>query len=271
MTPPAEPTPSPAATRFLLPVTLALFVCGAVWVVSFFCPPLLPIAGLAQALFPLLALAATMLAIARKLPSQNVFAVTLFILLFSAIAETISAKSGIPFGARTYTDAFGPRIFDLLPWPMPFIWAIAILNSRGVARLILRPWRKTGKYGLWVIGLTCALTVILDFNLEPFASLANSWWIWRMPKSVPAWETAPWVNFLAWAVVTLLILAFVTPWLINKQRRASPSEYHSLLLWLLFNLIPAAGDAAHAMWLPAIFAVVLAAVATTFAIRGATW
>jgi hypothetical protein len=52
---------------------------------------------------------------------------------------------------------------------MPFIWAVAVLNSRGVARLILRPWRKTTKYGLWVIGLACVLTVIFDFNLEPFA------------------------------------------------------------------------------------------------------
>ncbi len=272
MTADAAPTPRSAAARFHLPVTLALFAFAAVWLALLQRPSLPPGARWAEALFPILALAATLLALARTLPAQNAFVATAVIILIASAAEIISAKTGVPFGARTYTDDFGPRIFGLLPWSMPFIWAVAVLNSRGVARLILRPWRKTTKYGLWVIALACALTVIFDFNLEPFAG-ANSWWIWQMPESVPAWHNAPWVNFPAWAVITLLILAFATPWLINKQPRArsSPPDYHPLLLWLLINLLPAAGDAAHQLWLPAAFAVVLAVGVTIFALRGAKW
>jgi uncharacterized membrane protein len=272
MTAAAAPSPRSAAARFHLPVTIALFVCAVLWSASLLRPSLLPGAAWAEALFPVLALAATLLALARTLPAQNVFAATAVIVLIASIAEIISAKTGVPFGARTYTDDFGPRIFELLPWPMPFIWAVAVLNSRGVARLILRPWRKTTKYGLWVIGLTCVLTVVFDFNLEPFAGAGNSWWIWRMPKSVPAWHNAPWIVFPAWAVTTLLILAFATPWLINKQRtRSSPPEYHPLAVWLLINLLPAVGDASHQLWLPAAIAAVLAMVVTTFALRGARW
>jgi uncharacterized membrane protein len=271
MTAAAAPPPRSVAARFHLPVTAALFACAVLWIASSLRPSPMPGATLAEALFPLLALAATMLALARTLPAQNVFAATATIVVIAFIAEIISAKTGVPFGARTYTDGFGPRIFGGLPWPVPFIWAVAVLNSRGVARLILRPWRKTTKYGLWVIALTCVLAAVFDFNLEPLAS-ANSWWIWRMPKSVPAWHNAPWVSFLAWAVITLLILAFATPWLINKQRpRSSLPEYHPLAVWLLINLIPAVGDAAQQLWFPAALAVALAIVVTIFALRGARW
>jgi len=272
MTPAADPSPRPAPARLPFFATLALFACAAVWMAALLRPPPFADAAWAAALFLVFALAATLLALARTLPAQNVLAVTAITAFLSSIAEIINLKSGIPFGARIYTDAFGPKLFGLLPWPVPFIWPVAILNSRGVARLILRPWRKTAKYGLWVIGLAALLAVIFDFNLEPFASVANSWWIWQMPKTVPAWQTAPWVNFLAWAVLTLLILAFTTPWLINKNRaRSAPPDYHPLLLWLLLDLLPAIGDAAHHLWLPAALAVILAALVTTFALRGAKW
>jgi uncharacterized membrane protein len=272
MTTDAAPPARSAATRLHLPVTLALILCAAVWLASLLRPSLLPGANWPQTFFPLLAFAATLIALSRALPAQNVFAATAVIVVIASSAEIISAITGVPFGARTYTDDFGPRIFGLLPWPMPFIWVVAVLNSRGVARLILRPWRKTTKYGLWVIAFTCLLTVTFDFNLEPFAGDANSWWIWRMPKSVPAWHHAPCVNFLAWAVVTLLILAFATPWLINKQRtRSSPPDYHPLILWLIINLLPAVGDATQQLWLPAALATALAVIVSTFALRGAMW
>jgi uncharacterized membrane protein len=265
------PSPTPPDARLQFLAGLALLACTATGIAVLLPTPQPPIAQIGTALFPVLALAAVLLALARTLPAQNVLAVAVIIALLTAIADVINVKTGVPFGARTFTDDLGPQILGL-PWPLPFIWTAAILSSRGVARLILRPWRKTAKYGLYVIGLTVLLTVIFDFNLEPFASAANSWWLWRMPKSVPAWQTAPWVNFLGLAMTTLLILAFTTPWLINKNRtRSGPPDYHPLLLWLLLNLLPAVGDAAHHLWLPAALATILATITTTFALRGAKW
>lgn len=263
---------TPFASRLLPFVNAALVLSALVWTASLLwpLPPIVPDAAGAALIF--LALAATMLALARTLPVQNVLTVTALIILFSAGADLLNANFRIPFGARAYTGALGLEFFGL-PWPVPLIWAAAILNSRGVARLILRPWRKTSKYGLWVIGLTAVLTMVFDAALEPFATRANVWWIWTMPASVPAWQSAPWCNFLAWAVVTLLILAFVTPWLINKQPRArsSPPDYHPFCLWLLLNLLPVIGDAAHRLWLPAAVGLILTATVTTFALRNAKW
>jgi uncharacterized membrane protein len=269
MTSDATP-PQPAKNRLRLFAMLGLIACAATAVLAVLQVFLWPNSLWAGEWFILLAAAAVLLNLARTLPAQNVAAAALLIALMSGIAEAINARLHIPFGARTFGESLGSQILGVA-WLMPLIWIAAILASRGVARLMLRPWRKTSKYGLWVIGLACALTVVFDFNLEPFAA-ANGWWIWQMPKSVPAWQTAPWTNFPAWALVTLLILAFTTPWLINKNRtRSGPPDYHPLLLWLLLNLLPAIGDALHHLWLPAALAVILAALATTFALRGAKW
>ncbi len=266
MTRATAPSPTPAVSPIPLFANLALFACLPA-AVAFMLPGIV----WPEAFLPVFALAATLFALARSLPAQNVIAVAVIIALLTSIADIINIKTGVPFGARAFSEDLSPQIFGL-PWTMPFIWTTAILTSRGVARLILRPWRKTAKYGLWVIALAALLTVIFDFNLEPFASAANSWWIWRMPKSVPAWQTAPWVNFLGLAMITVLILAFTTPWLINKNRtRSGPPDYHPLLLWLLLNLLPAIGDASHHLWLPAVLAAILAILTTTFALRGAKW
>jgi uncharacterized membrane protein len=271
MTADAATSPPAADTRLRLLATLALAACAAAAVLAGVQAFRTPDSAWACALVVLLAAAATLLNLARALPAQNVITAAVLIALMSGIAEVINTRLHIPFGARTVTESLDPQLFGVA-WPMPFIWIAAILNARGVARLVLRPWRKTSKYGLWLIGLACALTVGFDFNLEPFAA-ANGWWIWQMPQSVPAWQTAPWINFLAWAVVSLLILIIITPWLINKQQRArsAPPDFQPLLLWLLLNLLPAVGDAAHRLWLPVALALILTGAVTISAIRNAKW
>lgn len=271
-----NPTPSPrrfGATKILHRLLFCCFLITlAAWLGSLLHFPLPGPVHWAEALLPILALATTLMAMARSLPAQNVILAATLIALISGIVETISAKTGIPFGPLVYTDSLGPELFGALPWPIPLLWVVIILNSRGVARLILRPWRKIGKYGFWVIGLTCLLSVVFDLGLEPFATKVNHYWIWRVPATVLTWYTAPWVNFVGWATTTLLILAFTTPWLINKKHiKNAPPDYHPLIVWLLLNLLLATGNATHHLWLAASFSLAASAVITIFAWRGARW
>jgi len=220
-----------------------------------------------EGLLLVLALATTLFAQARSLPAQNVITAAALIMLISGIVQFIGARTGIPFGSFFYTDGLGP-----LPWSVPLIWTVAILNSRGVARLVLRPWRKMGKYGFWVIGLACLLTVVFDASLEPYASTIYLYWVWRVPKNLPAWQGAPLTDFLGWAVTTLIILAFVTPWLIYKRPpRKSPPDYHPLIIWLLLNLLPGLGAALHQLWWAASFTLTASVTVAVFAWRGARW
>jgi putative membrane protein len=195
------------------------------------------------------ATASTLVSLTRTLQVQNVCVTAAFILVLAAAVLFLDAKTAIPFGPLIFTPNCGEQIFDALPLTPPLLWLVIILNCRGVARLILRPWRKLRTYGFRVIGLTCLLTVLFDLGLEPFATRVHRFWIWDVTGTAPGWFAAPWVNFLGWAMTTLLILAFTTPWLINKMPSGKrPPDIHPLFLWLTLNLYLAASLATHQLW-----------------------
>jgi len=219
----------------------------------------------------LLAAATSLLTLGRRLPLRNVWISALVIAFISSLVTLLSGLTGIPFGPIRFNPALGTIFSDNLPLVTPLIWIVFVVNSRGIARLIMRPWRKTALYGLWVIGLTALGIVILDLGLEPFAMHTRHYWVWETPDWVPAWYSAPWVNFLAWFVTAVAILFFSTPWLINRQPVKLPIDYHPVILWTLLNTYFACGNALHGLWLGAAFNAGVALLVAAYAIRGARW
>jgi len=186
--------------------------------------------------------ATTLAALVRHLPAQNVMLASIIILFLLGVVETLGAATGIPFGPRVYTGRVGQELFHPLPWAIPVVWLVAMLNARGVARLILRRWRRAKNYGWWLIGLTGLLVVFFDFALEPFATQHEHYWSWSASRAPTVWNGTPWVNFVGRATTTLLILAFVTPAFIQKRPgQPSPPDFHPLLVWALCNLLFATG------------------------------
>jgi uncharacterized membrane protein len=221
------------------------------------------------ALWPLAA-ATSIVGLARRLPEQSVFVAVTLIIVISLCILSVAERTGVPFGPRAYTDALGLRLFGV-PWAIPFLWLAIIVCSRGVARLIMRPWRKTTYYGFWVIGLACLLIVFFDTGLEPFATRVKHYWFWEVRGKVPGWYSAPWVNFLGWFAAAVGILAFTTPWLINKQPVKQPTDYHPLVVWLLLNFYFATGCALQQLWPAVGFSILGNAIVTVYAVRGARW
>lgn len=229
--------------------------------------------GWPEAVLVLTATLATLASLTRRLPGQNVLLGSAIVGVIGGLLHSVGAATAIPFGPFTYTDNAGPRLFGVLAWPMPALWIIAILNSRGVARLILRPWRKMRTYGFWWIGMTAALTVLFDAALEPYAARIKHFWIWQPTKFPLTWHDAPLVNFLGWLVAALLILAVATPALINKQpnQKRSPPDYHPLFLWLSALMLFTVGAVSHQLWTAAALGALTGIAATVFAVRGAKW
>ena len=95
------------------------------------------------------------------------------------------------------------------------------------------------------------------------------YWLWNPTKLRFDWYSAPWINSFGWAVSTLLILAFVTPSLINKKPGPQPPpDYAPLVIWLLINLLFATGAAVHHLW-PALGLICLYSIGVAvFALRG---
>ena len=213
----------------------------------------------------------TLLTLGRRLPAQNVLMTAVLVLGLATGFMAIAALTGVPLGPFVYTPHLGEKLFGVVPWPIPLIWVLVIINGRGVARLVMRPWRKTNYYGFWVIGLTCLFAVIFDATLEPFAVHVKGLWVWMASKTALSYYTAPWVNFLGWFIIPLAILSFSIPWLINKQPVKQAMDYHPLIMWLLLNLYLITGNALQMRWPAVAVAVCGNTVIAVYAIRGARW
>ena len=263
--------PSPWAHRAHKPVFIAFLVCFAVsWVALLLGVSYSEDWRWLEGLFWLLTAATSLLGLARRLPGQNVLMGATLITAIGFTFLVVAEKTRVPFGPRVYTEVLGGKFLGV-PWPMPLLWLVVIVNSRGVARLVMRPWRKTTYYGFWVIGLACLLAVAFDAGLEPFATRARHYWFWETHVSVLGWYSAPWVNFLGWFVTALGILGFTTPWLINKQPVKQSTDYHPLVIWLLLNLYFTTGNALQPLWLAVAFGISVTALAAVYAVRGARW
>jgi uncharacterized membrane protein len=222
--------------------------------------------------FLLLAAASTLAALWRRLPLQNVALVAGGIVLIGSALSALGARTGLPFGPFVYAAGSGPLMLKTLPWSTPLVWLLIVLNSRGMARLMLRPWRKNKSYGYRVIGLCAVLVLLFDLALEPFAFRVKHLWLW-LPTTLPlTWQGAPILNFFAWGLITVLILLFITPALIVKKPRSKMGpEFHSLCLWLGAVALCATGCATHGLWMATTVDAVIGIGAAIFAIRGAMW
>jgi uncharacterized membrane protein len=222
----------------------------------------------------LLAAVASVAALHRQLPLQNVLPAALASAFIGGVTHGLSsfANFSVPFGPIDFDPAAGEKIFNFVPWTVPLIWVFAIFNARGVARLILRPWRKIKNYGYWLIGLTAALAMAFDVAFEPFAGRVKHFWHWERTKIPLTWGGATLLNFVGWAFVSLLIMVFVTPVLIRKQPgNPSAPDLHPLALWLGALVLFGTGLAGAGLWWAAGVDAVIAGVTTVFAVRGAKW
>jgi len=182
---------------------------------------------------------------ARQLPLQNVLLASFIIGGISSAATIVNHYAMIPFGPVTFSSNV-PMVFDCLPLFLPLVWIVAILSSRGVVRLALRPWRQRADYGYWLFGITVLLTLVFDLGIEFFAAHRHGIWAWSPTRIPISWFGTPVTNFAGWALVTILSLAFATPSLINKKPVRYPPDYDPLVIWVTAMLFFVFAVIAHA-------------------------
>ena len=229
-------------------------------------------AGLISVIIVLAAIA-SVTALTRQLPLPSVVFAAAIAALIGGAAHGLSARTGVPFGPVTFSETAGPKLFNIVPWTLPLLWIVAIFNSRGVARLVLRPWRKVRNYGLWLMGLAAGLALAFDLALEPFASRkVKGFWIWQPTKISFTWHGASLLNFLGWVFVSLLIMAFVMPYLIRKQPgNPSSPDFAPLVLWLGALGLFAISAGMAGLWSSVIVDAILAVGVAVFSWRGTKW
>lgn len=177
-----------------------------------------------------IAVLSLLVGLARRLPGQNLLAVAIIGGGMLLGADCLNGQSRIPFGPRQFVAPV-PGETGSVPLWMPCLWLTLLLMSRGVARLVLKRHRHLEYYGLWVLGLSACLVTLELWLLETVARYLE-WWQWGDSKS---WIIggAPAVYWLGGWTVSLLVLAFLTPWLLNKRPVPQPVDFHPVWIWLI--------------------------------------
>ena len=182
-----------------------------------------------------LAAASSLVSLARQLPWQNVLLGTVLIALMGAATEVVVLSIGSGLGSYGLQRApFRPGSL----WELSLAWVVAILNCRGVIRLVLRRWRFASNYGFWVLGATVVWTVLFVLNLGRFRPVQ--------------WQTPSTGAVIGCAMGALITVALVTPSLINKKPVSERANWHPLVIWLAFNLWFVAGAIEQGRWLPGV-------------------
>ncbi|HSY17470.1 MAG TPA: carotenoid biosynthesis protein [Candidatus Acidoferrales bacterium] len=219
-----------------------------------------------------LAALASIVALNRQLPLQNVLSAAAITALIGGAVHGFSARTSMPLGPVVFNSQTGPQLFNAVPWPVPLLWIVAVFSARGVGRLILRPWRKVKIYGYWLIGATSVLVLAFDIALEPYAWHVRHLWLWQPTKLALNWHGASLLCPLGWGCAALLILMFITPSLIRKQPGSSSTvDFHPLVVWLGALLLFAAGSAGAHLWWSVGADALIATVTVALAVRGARW
>ena len=220
----------------------------------------------------LLAALANLLALNQQLPLQNVLGAAAGAAVIGLAAQVGSVKTGIPLGPMIFTGETTGKLFNLVPFTIPFLWILAIFTARGVARLCLRPWRTGRMYGFQLIGLTALLTMLFDFCLEPYAWRIKHWWLWSPTKIAISWQGVSPLNFLGWLITSLLILAIITPCLIRKKPgNPSPVDWQPLAYWLGAMVLFSVAYVRAGLVAPLVATLVIGGLISALAWRFARW
>lgn len=153
------------------------------------------------------------------------------ILVGAAVAETVGARTGFPFGSYAYTtDRFGWRVGGVLPFTIPLAWLVIVLGARA---LVGRGWPTAGRRGL-ALG-AAVVGVLTDVNLEFIAWRERGYWAWYpgRPEPLPPWP--PWQNFAAWFVLLFLFALALPPDGALRAGRERRAAWRPALVLLVMN------------------------------------
>ena len=138
---------------------------------------------------------------------RGMIAFTVCCLGVGAISESLSLRTGFPFGHYYFTDLMGPKVFDL-----PILLVLAYLGigyCAWVLSLLILGYRDkplTAKRVFALPLLASFIMVLWDLSMDPIWGTLDRAWIWR--DGGPFFGV-PISNFLGWYLTAFLFyLAF---------------------------------------------------------------
>jgi uncharacterized membrane protein len=183
---------------------------------------------------------------------------------FGTLAESVSLRTGFPFGHYYFTDVMGPKIFQL-----PLLLALAYLGIGYVAwvlALLILGYSDKPIHGTGVVTLPLLASLIMlawDLSMDPNWSTLIRAWIWQ---DGGAYFGVPVSNFFGWFLVAYIYYQAFALYCTANPITAAPTRQTfwipAILLYAvcgLGNLLvlkrpmapPVVTDAAGKQWLTA--------------------
>jgi len=164
---------------------------------------------------------------------------------FAICVEMFAVATGYPYGRFVYGEKIGARVFDLVPWTVPFAWTPLLLAAMTLAR-------RCTTHALRAALLSALILVAIDMTLDP-AAVAQGFWTWAQPG---LFYQVPLSNFAGWFVSGLLG-SFIFQWFVPRANEPSPlallsssflilSFWSSACFWMALWIPAALG---FALWL----------------------
>jgi len=116
--------------------------------------------------------------------------------LYAICVEYIAVKTGLPYGEFQHFDKIGYRLFDTVPWTVPFAWSPLILASYALA------FRKAQSLRARLF-VSALILVGIDLLLDP-GTVAQKFWLYshsgilNFPPLSWRFYDVPLSNFLGW-------------------------------------------------------------------------
>jgi uncharacterized membrane protein len=167
--------------------------------------------------------------------------ILIFITLWLGVGtffESLSLRTGFPFGHYRFTDLMGPKLFDL-----PILLALAYVGMgylSWVLAVLILDCQNEPLSGRNIVLLPLAASFVMtawDFSMDAVWADIDHAWVWRNGGS---YYGVPTRNFFGWFLTVYIFYQLFAFYLRNRVIMRSPTSHRRLAI--LFYAASAAGN-----------------------------
>ncbi|MFN8494862.1 MAG: carotenoid biosynthesis protein [Caldilineaceae bacterium] len=148
--------------------------------------------------------------------------------------ESLSIKTGFPFGHYHYTDRLGPKLGDVPLLIMPAYYAICYISWH-LAHIVLDKFDQvTDSLQSWAVPVLAGLIMVMwDMSMDPARSTLAEAWIWH---DGGGYFGVPFENFMGWFLCVWTIFQLyalylrwqATPAPVSAQADEEKNHWHQM-------------------------------------------
>lgn len=175
---------------------------------------------------------------ARIYGLRGILTLAVLCLVVGTISESLSLRTGFPFGHYQFTELMGPKLFDL-----PLLLALAYFGMgylSWVVGLVILGYGSDRLSGIKLLILPVTASLVMttwDFSMEAVWADIDRAWVWR--DGGPFYGV-PISNFVGWLLTVYIFYQLFALYLRPRVTQSAPKRHWRLAI--LFYGISAIGN-----------------------------